>query len=149
MVVVVPESAATVPVAVAAEPPSGAAKGSLVLEVQPATSQVFVDGFYAGEVDDFSGRRGGAFLEPGAHAVDIVAPGYEPVAFDVKIVPNESVVYRRQLQAAHAPAPAAAPISKTPTMIYMIPGCYVGNVPPKEAGLPATCDLSRALRFVM
>jgi hypothetical protein len=30
---------------------------------------------------------------------------------------------------------------------YLIPGCYMGNVPPKEANLPATCDITRAVSF--
>ena len=28
---------------------------------------------------------------------------------------------------------------------YVIPGCYIGNVPPQEAGLPAGCDLGRLI----
>jgi hypothetical protein len=30
---------------------------------------------------------------------------------------------------------------------YLVPGCYMGNVPPEEANLPATCDLARAVSF--
>ena len=29
----------------------------------------------------------------------------------------------------------------------VIPGCYLGDVAPKDAGLPATCDQSRAVTF--
>jgi hypothetical protein len=150
MVVVVPGFAPAVappPVPPPASPVVPA-KGSLVLDVQPATAQVFVDGFYVGAADDFGGARGGAFLEAGPHRIDLLSPGYEPVSFDVKIVPNEAVAYRRALK-AEAPAPAAPPLAKTPMTIYIIPGCYVGNVPPKDAGLPATCDVTRALKFVM
>jgi hypothetical protein len=28
---------------------------------------------------------------------------------------------------------------------YIVPGCYIGNVPPQDAGLPASCDLSRTI----
>lgn len=31
--------------------------------------------------------------------------------------------------------------------LYMIPGCYVGNVPPKDAKLPADCDLTKVTTF--
>jgi hypothetical protein len=34
---------------------------------------------------------------------------------------------------------------RTPTTFYFIPGCYAGNVPPKDAGLPATCDQTRVI----
>ena len=27
--------------------------------------------------------------------------------------------------------------------MYLIPGCYMGNVPPQEVKLPAGCDASR------
>jgi hypothetical protein len=31
--------------------------------------------------------------------------------------------------------------------LYMIPGCYVGNVPPQDVKLPAHCDLSKVTTF--
>jgi len=31
--------------------------------------------------------------------------------------------------------------------LYMIPGCYVGNVPPKEVKLPPNCDLTKLTTF--
>ena len=31
--------------------------------------------------------------------------------------------------------------------LYMIPGCYVGNVPPKDVKLPAHCDLAKVTTF--
>jgi hypothetical protein len=153
-VVLVPGGAATRPGADLAPPPAPAivAKGSLVLDVQPATAQVFVDGFYTGVAGDFSGHRGGVFLDAGPHAIDLSEPGYEPVRFDVKISPNEAVVYRRPLTSSGDTAPAAAsqpPAARSPTKIYMIPGCYVGNVPPWDADLPATCDLTQTRTFVM
>ena len=118
-------------------------KGSLVLNIEPAATQVFVDGYYVGTSDDFSGQRGGAFLESGAHAVELIAPGYERVAFDVKIPANQATVYRHQMQRIQQ----APPAPKVPTTFYLIPGCYMGNVPPKDAGLPATCDVTRTQTF--
>ena len=43
----------------------------------------------------------------------------------------------RTEQAAPLPAPAG---SRT---LYLIPGCYMGNVSPKDMKLPAGCDLSK------
>lgn len=31
--------------------------------------------------------------------------------------------------------------------LYVIPGCYVGNVPPKDVKLPAHCDLAKLTTF--
>ena len=31
--------------------------------------------------------------------------------------------------------------------LYVIPGCYVGNVPPKDVKLPPTCDLAKLTTF--
>jgi hypothetical protein len=31
--------------------------------------------------------------------------------------------------------------------LYAIPGCYVGNVPPKDVKLPPTCDLTKLTTF--
>ena len=148
-------SPAAAPSAPEPVPPAIAAKGTLVLDVQPAAAQVFIDGFYVGSADDLAGRRGGAFLDPGAHAIEIASTGYEAVSFNVNIRPNESVVYRQDLKSiektpAPAPAPASSPAAaKEPTTIYMIPGCYVGNVPPEDAALKPTCDPAKTQIFKM
>ena len=120
--------------------------GSLMLDVQPGAAQVFVDGYYAGTPDDLNGARGGLILEPGAHRIELTAPGYEAVSFDVRIAANQALVFRRELKSVDAPA-APPPVPKTPMTFYLIPGCYMGNVPPKDAGLPSTCDVSRAMTF--
>ena len=41
--------------------------------------------------------------------------------------------------------PAEPPVP--PATIYMIPGCYIGNLPPREVKLPAGCDPDRASVF--
>jgi hypothetical protein len=130
------------------EPPSRT--GSLFLEVQPGSAQVFVDGYYVGTPNDLNAQRRGLVLESAPHRIDVSAPGYEAVTFDVRIEPNQSLVFRRALTTIEAPPPAQAPAAAPaaplpPTTFYMIPGCYMGNIPPKDARLPATCDVSRAV----
>jgi hypothetical protein len=52
-----------------------------------------------------------------------------------------------------APSADAGPIAQpalpapAPTTIYVVPGCYVGNVPPREVALPAGCDARNAVEF--
>lgn len=138
--------------------------GSLRLDVEPSSVlQVYVDGYYVGTPDDLNGELE---LEAGPHKIEIRAQGYEPLSFDVKIVAARSITYRGVLtpiEAGRKPGttavtPHADPVQTglkpdattapaTPTTFYLIPGCYVGNVPPKDARLPATCDQSRVITY--
>jgi hypothetical protein len=71
--------------------------GELRLEVRPRDAQVFIDGAYAGTVDQFDGTFQSLRLEGGEYQVEIVLPGYEPLDFDVRITPGEKVVYKGDL----------------------------------------------------
>jgi hypothetical protein len=138
--------AVPVPTVVEAARPSG----SLTLDVQPGNAQVFVDGYYVGTPDDLAINRGALALEPGPHKVDLTAPGYEPVSFDVRLTGDQPITYSRSLkriEVPDSPRPAAAPAPAGPMTFYLIPGCYMGNVPPKDARLPSTCDVSRVITF--
>lgn len=118
--------------------PAPAATGILRLEVAPLQAQLYVDGYFAGNVGDIA--RGVA-LEPGPHHIEIRAPGYEALSFDVKIVSNQTVTYRGDLQRVEPqppPAPIPVPVSGT---FYIIPGCYAGNRPPTDSRLSAGCDV--------
>ncbi len=122
-----------------AQPPQ---PGRLILAPQPEGAQVFIDGYYAGVPDDFDPAHGGGVVEAGQHRIDLSAPGYDQLAVDVKIAPTQTITYRERLKRTQAPA-----LPSGPTTFYLIPGCYMGNVPPKDAHLPATCDLGRAVEF--
>jgi hypothetical protein len=139
--VTVPPRAAE-PELLPAPPP---AKGSLIFRVQPGSAQVWVDGYYAGSADDFNGSPRTLALDAGPHTIELDEPAHETVRFEVKTVSNEPIVYRRELTRVSVAPPA--PIPSTSTPVYLIPGCYLGNVPPKDAELPATCDPSRAVRL--
>ena len=134
-----------------AEPPL---LSRLILDIHPPTAQVFADGYYIGIPEDFRREHGGAVLEPGPHKIDIVARDYESVSFDVNLGRGQSATFRHSL-APIMPGPRPAPDTtantpppaKEPTTFYLIRGCYMGNVPPKDANLPATCDVARAVSF--
>ncbi len=108
--------------------------GRLFLDIQPGGAQIFADGYYVGLAEDFGAQRGGGLIDAGTHRIDISATGYEPVAVEMRVTPGQSITYRAALKAL--PPPAAVP----PSTFYLIPGCYMGNVPPKDAHLPPTCD---------
>jgi hypothetical protein len=77
--------------------------GGLRLEITPKTAQVFVDGNYAGVVDDFNGHFQHLDLPPGGHRIDVRQPGFQPLTFQVYIQPGHTTDYK----AALAPAPGA------------------------------------------
>jgi len=71
--------------------------GELRLDVSPRHAHVYVDGYFAGVVDDFDGAFQAIKLAPGAYRIEIVAPGYETLTFDVRITPGQKVRYRGEL----------------------------------------------------
>jgi hypothetical protein len=60
------------------------------LEVTPKQAEVYVDGYYAGVVDDFNGHFQHLNLTPGGHHIDVRAPGFQPLAFDTYIQPDHT-----------------------------------------------------------
>jgi hypothetical protein len=82
---------------ISAVPPQGALYGGVRLDVTPRDASVYVDGYYAGIVDDFDGALQRVALEPGPHRFEITAPGYEPVTFEVNVQPHQTVRYRADM----------------------------------------------------
>jgi hypothetical protein len=72
-------------------------EGSLRLRVEPRDASVFVDGYYAGTVDDFGGVFQRLHVEAGPHRIEILAPGYEPLTFDVRLDPGRVATYTGEL----------------------------------------------------
>src|SRR5258705_94693 len=110
--------------------------------------QIGLDGYCVGTLDDSNGEL---TLDTGPHQVELRADGYEPLRFNVQVFPDRSITYRTALKPAGAVLAPVPEVLKPPEvppparkMIYVIPGCYVGNVPPRDAGLPADCDANRA-----
>jgi hypothetical protein len=77
--------------------------GELRLDVSPKHAEVYVDGYFAGIVDDFDGIFQALRLEEGPYRIEIVAPGYEPIEFDVRIQPGRKITYRQDLLPALQP----------------------------------------------
>src|SRR5262245_60162191 len=72
--------------------------GELRLIVSPRSADVYVDGYFAGRVDDYDGIFQALKLEAGAHHIQIVAQGYSPLDFDVRIEPDRKITYRGTLR---------------------------------------------------
>ena len=72
--------------------------GGVQLDVEPRRAQVFVDGAYAGIVDDFRGYYQHLMLPAGRHRFEIFTSGYMPLIFELTVVPDRTVTYRWSLQ---------------------------------------------------
>jgi hypothetical protein len=65
--------------------------GDVRLLVQPRNAEVYVDGYYAGVVDDFDGTFQRLTIESGPHRIELSAQGAEPRVFDVYVDPSRTV----------------------------------------------------------
>ena len=116
--------------------PADLPQGRLALFVTPATTQVYVDGFYLGTVADFQDR--GLWLESGPRRIELRADGYQTETFDVRIDEERSTEYRRDLTRSSARSDAPR-VAANPKTFYVIPGCYAGDTPPQKNRLPDGC----------
>lgn len=73
-------------------------EGALRLKVKPRDASVYVDGYFAGQVDDFDGVFQKLKIEPGPHRVEIHMDGYEPLTFEVRIMPDRKTTYRGEMK---------------------------------------------------
>jgi hypothetical protein len=136
------------------QPPPVIETGFLRLEVEPRMDlQVFVDGLFIGTIADLGDELE---LRLGIRRIELRAPGHRTLVFDTEIVPDRTIVYRGALEpisnappARREPSVPAAPLApeapKAPASnpIYLIPGCYLGNVLPTAAMMRPGCDISK------
>lgn len=139
--------------------PDATRSGRVLFEVDPADrAQVFVDGYYIGTGED---AHEGIELPAGGHAVELRAAGFATAAAAVHVQAGRTITYRATLQpqASQDPGEVARPdvpaerdaAGADPSPVpaaatfYVIPGCYMGNVPPAELSLPSSCDARRAV----
>ena len=72
--------------------------GGLRLKIEPRDAEVFVDGYFAGRVDDFDGAMQKLKVAIGPHRVEVRAPGYETLSFDVAIIEGQTTTYKADLK---------------------------------------------------
>jgi len=84
-------------------PPSaddGRPRGGLQLDVDPRRALVYVDGWFVGIVDSFSGYYHHLDLAAGRHQIELVASDYEPLVVEVVVSPSRTTTYRGSLNRA-------------------------------------------------
>ena len=74
--------------------------GSLKIKVKPRHAEVYVDGYFAGAVDDYDGAFQRLRLDAGPHRVEVRLDGYDPLEFDVRILPGRTVTYKGEMTRA-------------------------------------------------
>jgi hypothetical protein len=117
------------------------------IDVEPADAQVYLDGYYAGFVDDFDGIFQRLTLHAGSHLIEIRKTGYTSLAVELNLYPGQAVTYRRTMEPARGDDAAAAAIASAPgfeegaalppSSIAGPPGEVRFDVTPKEAEIYA------------
>jgi hypothetical protein len=78
--------------------PGPQAIGGMSFEFSPANAAIYVDGQYVGPVGNFAPSSAPLSLAPGRHNVQLQAPNYVSLTFDVDIVAGEVIPYRGSLR---------------------------------------------------
>lgn len=130
-----------------APPPSftstpAVATGLLRLSITPADAEIFVDSFFVGTGSDIEARRG-LTLEAGPHRIELRAADHETHTFDIRIPAYDVVTYRGVLEPLRPAAGPVRPPAASSAPMYMIPNCYLGNIPPRASRLPKGCDIKQ------
>jgi hypothetical protein len=74
--------------------------GKVRLKVKPREAEVLVDGYYVGLVDHFDGLFQRLELEPGPHRLEVRAPSFRSMVFDVRVLPRRTITLEGRLQPA-------------------------------------------------
>jgi hypothetical protein len=75
----------------------GASSG-VTFQVSPAAAEVFVDGAYAGTVQDFWADLEPLMLVTGSHRIELRAPGYNTATLDVTTTPGQVIPFFGELE---------------------------------------------------
>ncbi|MEO8259144.1 MAG: PEGA domain-containing protein [Acidobacteriota bacterium] len=79
--------------------PGGAvAYGGISLDISPRDAAVYVDGTYVGVADDFYDPSHPLSVLAGRHRIEVQAPGYQPLTFDVDVLSGQVIPYQGDLQ---------------------------------------------------
>lgn len=73
-------------------------RGGLRLKVKPSDARVYVDGYFAGKVEQFDGQFQKLDIEKGKHKIEISAAGYAPMVIEVDITPGQVMTWEGNLE---------------------------------------------------
>jgi PEGA domain len=131
---------------VAASLPAAAHAGSAArIQVTPRETEVYVDGYRAGIVDDFDGFTQRLHVPPGEHVIELYLDGHRPVTQTILFQPGETYRIRHAMEPlAAGEAEPARPTPRTPPVAPGAPPAYdalgrpiQGSSAPSSAGVGA------------
>ena len=73
----------------------GLAYGGVSFLVDPDYAEVYIDGQFVGIARDFGGQP--VPVAAGYHRIELYSPGFEPVAWDIDVMPGQVIPYRGSL----------------------------------------------------
>lgn len=119
------------------------------VRVTPKEAAVYVDGFYAGIVDDFDGVFEGLPLPPGGHSFVLYLEGYRTTRHNIYLRPDSTFKLRDTLERLPAgetsePPPVAPPVPPPPAGSYTAPRTPPRAPLPPQREAPATPPLQAA-----
>lgn len=117
-------------------------EADLRVVVKPNEAAVYVDGYFAGQVDDFDGVFQRLHLEPGQHEIVVHLPGYRSLRDRLYFSPNQTRKITGTLERLAPgepdegpPVPLSPP--EPPDSTRMPPGQRRGGPPPDGRPFPA------------
>jgi hypothetical protein len=114
------------------------AESSIRLQVTPRETEVYVDGYLVGTVDDFDGFAQRLRVDPGDHVIELYLEGHRAISQAMMLQPGESYRIRHAmepLQAGEAPAARPLPRATGGAPPPPSPGETAGRrAPPPNAG---------------
>jgi hypothetical protein len=113
----------------------------------PRDASVYVDGFYAGVVDDFDGMFQRLLLPPGGHTFVLYRPGFRTLQLNLYLQPGSTMRVHEALEPlpsgyASEPPPVAPAVPPPPSGSYRMP-----RTPAPEPVPPPPPDASQAIGF--
>ncbi len=93
-----PPSGSTSPQGPIQVQPGQSDMGGLSFDIAPSTAQVFVDGNAVGTVGEFTPSSQPLGLPAGPHHIELRAPGYQTMSFDVQIVAGQVIPYQGAME---------------------------------------------------
>lgn len=107
----------------------GLSFGSVRIQVEPRHAEVFVDGYFAGHVDDFDGAFQRLDLGPGEHEIQVFLDGYRSTRERLYVIPGRSYKIKSSL----ARLGSGEPVEPRPEPSQAAPA---GQQPRGDAGGP-------------
>jgi hypothetical protein len=121
---------------------------SVKFDVKPKKAKVYVDGFYAGIVDDFDSPFQRLYTAPGAHEITLFLEGYRTHTDRAYLAPDHTFKVKLEMEKLAAgevseppPAPSAPPPPQQPAIGPRGPNTRRLPQPPDQA--PASGERAR------